>query len=234
MKYIINKQLILEDYMQDMIDGIDSVTAIARNGQDANEYVQDESILDKFKKPDPNIDTDVLQSKYPLFEDPNHTSLKMIRSIADQHNLPYDQSVQNAHTFMKNVGHIENDGNVHGGNHVKGSTIEGLYQTSEGQAQTARNRFNRDFDIGSVNAPYLDKDLKIPVADMDKQQQTALTIAGLSGHGNSSNSLQHFSKMLGGNESAARDMYFKDHHTRPDQNTLVRANGIFSKMKLNG
>lgn len=228
MLYKINKKLILEDYFQDMIDGV-SETDAKHGIEKVDSYVRNESYLDKTLPPEKG--NNVIKTKYHLFDDPNHTSLRMIDKISDKYNINNNKAVDNAHTFMKSVGHIENDNKVHGGNNVKGSTIEGLYQTSDEQAQTAISRFHRDFTLDK-SAPYLTKDGAISVKDMNAPQQTAMTIAGLSGHGNSSNNLKHFSRMLDGDEAAAKNMYYKDHHTKPDPATYSRAGKIFGKMKL--
>ncbi len=231
MKYKINKpliSLILEDYMQDMIDGMDNAKAIQLNGYDAKDYVQDESLLDKTITPDspPTPKGTYLKSKYNLFDTPDHASLNMIRKSAIDHNIPYEKAVSNAHKYMHAIGHIENDNHVHGTNHRNGSTIKGLYQTSDAQEHTDKARFHRIFKLDH-KVPYLNVGSDTHVKDMDAKQQTALTIAGLEGHGNSQNRLQHFSKMLQGDHKAGHDMYYRDHHTNPDAKTYKRAKQIF-------
>jgi len=231
MKYKINKNLILEDYMQDMMDGMDHSAAVAKHGVNIDQHLQDEHIINKTLSTQFDEPGKFLKHKYPLFDDPDHVSMRMIRNIGNSHGIDYEKAVDNSHKYLSSVGHIENDGKAHGGNGVKGSTIEGLYQTSDDQAQTAKTRFSRNFKLDAA-APYLEKHSDIQVKDMTDKQQTAMTIAGLSGHGNSTNRLQHFSRMLDGDQKAAEDMYYKDHHTKPDPATYARAERIFDNMKL--
>jgi len=230
MKYIINKQLILEDYMQDMIDGMDNEKAIELNGYDTKQYIQDESLLDRTIKPEhaPTEKGTYLKTKYDLFDTPEHTSLNMIRKIASDHHLPYEKAVDMAHRYMHTLGHIENDNHTHGTNHNEKDTIRGLYQTSDAQEHTAKTRFKRDFMLDHKN-PFMDLQHGSHIKDMNAKQQTALTIAGLEGHGNSLNYKQHFSRMLAGDSKAAHDMYFQDHHTDPKADTYKRANTIFKQ-----
>jgi len=229
MKIKINKKLLLEDYMQDMINGVEDPPSV-RNAESIDSSIENERLLDHIVKSDGKPGSYV-KSKYDLFDSPDHTSLRMIKQLSKDAHIPYEQSVNNTHKYMKTIGHIENDNHVHGTNHVKGSTINGLYQTSDAQNQTDKNRFYKHFKLDGT-ADYLDRHKGLSTKDMNTQQQTAMTIAGLSKHGNSTNSLHHFSKMMDGDESAAKDMYFKDHHTNPDTKTRNRANSIFSNMHL--
>ncbi len=227
MKIKINKKLLLEDWMQYMMDhyGEPGAEEYAKvHSQSLDDNIQDEHILDKTEKPDfkPSPDAPVLKGKYNYFDDPEHTSMRMIRKVADKHHINYDKAIDNAHKYMKKLHHQENDYKVHGSNHVKGSTIEGAYQTSKKTLESAAKRFVRGYPELTMDAPYLNINHPLPVKDMNLQQQTAMTIANLSQHGNSTNHLQHFPKMLEGNKQAAHEMYYLDHHTKPDLKTIQR------------
>jgi len=237
MKFEINKELLLEDYMQYMMDhwsNNDSINdvnfeKVKAAAQPIDNNIQDERIIDEFKPP--KVGSNILKPVFPKFDDPEHTSLRMLRSFSKGHNLDYKTSVINAHNYMDELHHQENDWKVHGTNGNPKDSIEGAYQTSNAARNTDVNRFRTGYKMDAVT-PYLTKENVPPVADMDLQQQTAMTIAGLSQHGNSKNHLQHFANMLRGDKQAGYEMYLTDHHTKPDVATINRWDGIYGKYNI--
>jgi len=230
----VNKQLILEDYMQDMIDGMDSDDAVNKWGVPVEDETKYEHEKDKFIKPQ---STDkpgsFLKSKYYLYDDPDNISYRMLDQIAHKHNVPFSKGIENSHEYMKELGHMENDYLPHGGNNVKDSTIKGLYQVSNDQLHTDKTRFTKYFTLDD-EAPYMDRKTGLNVDQMDDKQQTVATIAGLSQHPNSnSNGLHRFSKMMNGDTKAGYDMYIHDHHTDPSHKPMMaRAEKIMKNIKL--
>jgi len=223
-----NRKLLIESYLQDLMDGYSNEDAISRNGEKLDSYIKKERILDKTEIPNtrPSINP-FLKDKYPLF---NHGTLDMIEKdlfnpMKNRHNLSLEKATDNAHSFFNIIGNIESD--MRPNAHNKDSSAAGLYQQTEPNANTAANRFWRDYnkvyrdteDISNLKRYNYDSSyLKVP-------DQTNLAYANLSGHGNGK---YHFHHVLEGNKKEQMEkIYFNMHHTKPDKNTTDRAYKFF-------
>jgi len=145
MKLELNKKLLLEDYMQYMMDhwsenDVDNDAAfekVKKAGTPLKHYIQNERILDKDPdiqgepfppiKPIPSADhpeNNVIPERYPYFD---NDSVEIIRNGMNGdvglHNQPFriskgtlEQGVQNTHDWQVRLGQTENSGYTHGGN----------------------------------------------------------------------------------------------------------------------
>jgi len=222
MIYKINKQLILEDYMQDMMDGMEHDDAVSKHGERVEHHVQDEKILDKYKTPTkPFTQGDILKPKYDEF---NKNSLNIIRDQSSRFNLPYEKSVDNSHRFMKTLGNIENSGNTTGGNNY--TSAKGLYQHTNDNVQTAVNRTSRILDKHADGNEWM-KDAKVhkDANLLSRAQQTNMTMGNIAGHPYSGTSKSIYS----GDTTGQKDVYNRIHHTNPDKLTAMVRDREFNK-----
>lgn len=228
---LLNKKIILESYLQDLMDGVNNEDAVSRNGEDVKSFVKKESILDKSEKPlESASKTKFLKDKYPLF---NHNTLSMIDKDLNDHSknrvgLSLGKATDNSHKFFDKIGNIESDMRPDARN--SDSTASGLYQQTEPNAKTADNRLDRDYKQVARNTNIHEK-LKAfghDARSLNTQEQTNLAYANLSGHGNGK---YYFHGVLDGNEKLQEKVYNEMHHTNPDKATYNRVDKFFKKGK---
>lgn len=225
----IQKILILEDYLQDLMDGMSNDEAIKHNGQKLEDFIQDERILDKTLPPEPNQSPELNPWLKPKYDEFNNKSLKIIRHYSNEFNVPYsEKTVNHAHKFIKAVGEIENSGKTIGQNPF--SSAKGLYQFTNDGIKTAAKRYIRDLpDLArdTDTKPFLNDVFQNHDANrLPRIQQTNLALANFGGHGNGK---YYFDDVLKGDHVGAVKSYDKIHHTAPDIKTIALRNKVFNK-----
>lgn len=223
MIYKIKKHLIVESYLQDLINGVSNEEAIENNGESLDNHLQDEKILGQHQEPTKG--SNILKSKYDEF---NKNSLRIIRDQSERFGLPYEKSVDNSHRFMKTLGNIENSGKTVGDNGF--TSAKGLYQNTNDSVTTGINRINRDMPKIARNMDWID-DAKIhkDANQLSRQQQTNLTMGSLAGHGNGK---RYFDSVLDGDVDGQKKVYNKMHHTNPNILTARVRDREFDKQSM--
>lgn len=136
-------------------------------------------------------------------------------------NVDIEKAFKNLMTFSMVVGYMENRGELQGKNPL--SSAKGLYQFIDGSIEPAINRTIRY--IGE--RPWMD-DLRISkdANTLNWEQQTLLFLGDILGKRGTDILMKQV--MSSGDREAMKQVYLKYHHTKPDGNTLRRAEVIFN------
>ena len=153
---------------------------------------------------------------------------KILYEYAEELGVPFEEFAEDALTFADMTAHIESNSKKGATNPYSGAMS--YYQFLPSSVETAVVRlemFMKKHDLGAL--PAWAKDIKANpehIYSVSYENQTTLMLVNIL---NQKSSKKYFIAFAQGDNEAAKDIYYRYHHTAPDRATKVRTEQIFPK-----